>query len=154
MASETALELDTEAAGYTRGDPVHFADFPGVWEPGRPIAVSALGFASGDDAIARAKDLNLPLREVTVDVGSAPMPPRPNHLFSEEQQRAIDLEAASSWPPRTHADADQAAASAGVEWPRQKMTVAEKVEFLEAARTGEATTDDETVFEPVEDGGA
>jgi hypothetical protein len=74
-----ALVLDAEAAGYSGTDAVHFGDFPGVWTPGQPVAVSELGFDTDKDALAAVKTLGLPLREVSVEQGSAPMPERPNH---------------------------------------------------------------------------
>lgn len=79
MAKEKAFELDTEAAGYTGSEGVHFGDFPGVWAPGVPIALTELGFDTAADARAAVEELGLPLKEVSVDVGSAPMPTRPNH---------------------------------------------------------------------------
>jgi hypothetical protein len=82
-STEAALELDTDAAGYTRGAGVHFAGFPGVWEPGRPVAISELGFASADEALDLVDELGLPLRKVRVPAGSAPMPERPNHVASQ-----------------------------------------------------------------------
>lgn len=142
MATSHALELDTEASGYTRSDGVHFGGFPGVWAPGQPVEISELGFDSEDEALARVDELGLPLRQVNVEPGSAPMPARPNHLFSEDQQRVLDLEQAANWPPTTHAQADQAAATAGIaEWPRPNMKVADKVAFLEQARAGAVTTE-------------
>jgi hypothetical protein len=78
-----ALVLDAEAAGYSGTDAVHFGDFPGVWAPGQPVAVSELGFDTEKDALARVKELGLPLREVQVDAGSARMPDRPNHAPAE-----------------------------------------------------------------------
>lgn len=151
---ETALELDTDAAGYTRSEPVHFGSFPGVWEPGRPIAVSELGFASEEEALAAVADLELPLRQVRVDAGSAPMPERPNHLLSQEAQRVLDMELepapgeSEPRPPRTNADADALAVEAGIgEWPEGVKTVAQKVEFLDRVRAGEVTVTGEPVVE-------
>jgi hypothetical protein len=132
MASETALELDVDAAGYTRSEGVHFGGFPGVWEPGRPVAVSELGFDTEEEALALVDELELPLRPVQVDAGSARMPERPNHLLSQEQQRVLANEAAANWPPRSHKDADAVAAAASIEWPRPKMTLDEKVAQLES----------------------
>ena len=83
MAKVKAFELDTEAAGYTGGDGVHFGDFPGVWEPGRPIAVSELGFDTDKQARDLVKELGLPLREVQADLADALMPERPNHASAE-----------------------------------------------------------------------
>jgi hypothetical protein len=136
--SELALELDVEAAGEGRGLEVHFSNFPGVWAPERPIAVTELGFDTVDEALARVDELGLPLRQVDVEAGSAPMPARDNQIASEDQARAVEL--ATSEKPhgfRTHAEADEAAAAANVTWPKQKMTVAEKTEFLEAFAAGD-----------------
>lgn len=78
-----ALVLDADAAGYSGGEAVHFGGFPGVWAPGQPIAITELGFDSERDARDAVKALELPLREVSVDAGSAPMPERSNHHVSE-----------------------------------------------------------------------
>lgn len=88
--TETALELDVEAAGYTRGEAVHFGSFPGVWEPGRPVAVGELGFDTDEEALARVAELGLPLRKLRVPAGSAPMPERPNHVPAEAAEVVED----------------------------------------------------------------
>lgn len=95
MASktETALELDVEQAGHTRGEAVAFGGFPGVWEPGRPVAVSELGFDTDADALALVEELELPLRKVKVEAGSAPMPDRPNHVASQLEQLGAEEDA-------------------------------------------------------------
>lgn len=120
MATESALELDVPTA--EAGVEVHFSNFPGLWAPGRPIAVAALGFATADDAAAAVDELGLPLKAVEVDQGSAPMPARDNHISH--------LSAGPSHHP-THESLNEAIAAAGAEWPRAKMTVADKVAFLE-----------------------
>lgn len=79
-----ALELDTAAAGYSGTDAVHFGDFPGMWAPGHPVAVSELGFDTEKEALAAVKALGLPLREVSVEQGTARMPERPNHAAASE----------------------------------------------------------------------
>jgi acyl-coenzyme A thioesterase PaaI-like protein len=145
VATVPALELDTGAAGYTRSTGVHFGGFPGVWEPGRPVPLAELGFETDTEALELVDELGLPLRQVSVDPGddTVGMPARPNHVLSQDQQLALDNEAAANWPPATHAAADAAAATAGLEWPHLKMKVDEKVAFLEAARDGRVTTDGE-----------
>jgi hypothetical protein len=153
--SEVALELDVEAAGEGRGVEVHFSNFPGVWAPDRPIAVSELGFANVDEALDRVDELGLPLRRLDVEAGSAPMPARDNQIASEDQARAVEL--ATSEKPhgfRTHAEADEAAAAANVAWPKQKMTVAEKTEFLEAFAAGDVDEADNTENEDEGEGEA
>ena len=65
-----ALELDTAAASYSGTDAVHFGDFPGMWTPGAPIAVSELGFDTEKEALAAVKELGLPLRAVQVEAES------------------------------------------------------------------------------------
>jgi hypothetical protein len=96
MAKEKAFVLDTDAAGYTGGEGVHFGDFPGVWAPGAPVALRELGFDTAEDARAAAKDLGLPLKEISVDAGSAPMPERPNHAASTPDAAAEPAPAAES----------------------------------------------------------
>jgi hypothetical protein len=85
-----ALELDTAAAGYTGTEPVHFGDFPGMWQPGRPIALSELGFDTEKDALAAVKELGLPLREVSAEAGKARMPERPNHAPDVLEEEVAD----------------------------------------------------------------
>lgn len=140
MGTEAALELDAETAQGVGVD-VHFSNFPGLWQPGRPIAVSALGFDNAGEALAAVADLGLPLKLVDVEHGSAPMPARDNHVANEEQTRAISLATTTS-PLSTHAQLDGAAAAAGVEWPLAKMTVSEKTEFLHSYQAGSADEDD------------
>lgn len=140
MASETAYELDSEAAGYTGTDAVHFADFPGVWYPGQPIAAQELGLGDDDQVQARIDELALPLRKISVDRGAAPMPARPNHLLNTEQESALEAELAEQPKRPTHKDLDAAAASAGLAFPADVKTVDEKVAFLEAAQQGAVTS--------------
>lgn len=139
MSTEAALELDvtTTAEG---GVEVHFSNFPGLWQPGRPIAISDLGFTTTDAAMAAVNISGLPLRLVDVPHGSAPAPARDNHVANEEQARAIAL-ATSGRALSTHKDLDEAAQAAGVEWPVAKMTVSEKTEFLHTFQAGIADED-------------
>lgn len=88
MAKVKAFELDTEAAGYTGTEPVHFGGFPGTWQPGRPIAVTELGFDTEKEAREQVKQLALPLREVQADLADARMPERPNHAAVEPDAAA------------------------------------------------------------------
>lgn len=80
--TETAFVLPADA--FPGSDaPVHFGGFPGIWEPGRPIAVSELGFATVGDARDARKEFAPELDEKSVKVGSAPMPERENHVPAE-----------------------------------------------------------------------
>lgn len=103
-----ALELDTAAAGYSGTDAVHFGDFPGMWAPGHPVAVSELGFDTEKEALAAVKALGLPLREVHVEQGSARMPERLNHAPSEadEPEPAPVVEPAAKPEPAAAKDAE------------------------------------------------
>lgn len=145
MATVTALELDAEAAGYTGGEALHFGGFPGVWSPGQPVAVSELGFESEQDALDRARELELPLREVRVDEGSAPMPARPNHLANTDQETALDDVDTATKKRWTHAELDALAAEADVTWPAGVTKVDEKAAFLDAYAAGTVTSDGEPV---------
>jgi hypothetical protein len=96
--TETALVLPVGAT--VGSEPVHYGGFPGQWYPGRPIAVSALGFETEDEALEAAKDL--PLVVTRAKVGSAPAPERENHVSGvpytnaiEDDEPASDAEEAS-----------------------------------------------------------
>lgn len=108
MSKVKAFELDVAAAGYTGGEAVHFGGFPGLWVPGRPVALSELGFNAEKDARDTAAALGLPLREVSVDAGSAPMPVRPNHASSdlapEPEPETVPAPAAASEPEAEEAE--------------------------------------------------
>ena len=78
MAKETETALVLPASAVVGSEAIHFGGFPGQWYPGRPIAVSALGFETKDEALEAAKDL--PLVVKIVPVGSAPAPERENHI--------------------------------------------------------------------------
>ena len=98
--TETALVLPVSAA--PGSEAIHFGGFPGQWYPGRPIAVSALGFETKDEALEAAKDL--PLVVKIVPIGSAPAPERENHiaglpytnLIADDEQDAPAAEEASA----------------------------------------------------------
>ena len=78
MAKETETALVLPASATIGSEAVHFGGFPGQWYPGRPIAVSALGFETKDEALEAAKDLPLVVKRVPA--GSAPAPERENHV--------------------------------------------------------------------------
>lgn len=99
MAKVKAFELDTAAAGYTGSEPVHFGGFPGVWEPGRPIALTELGFDTEKGARDAVKELGLPLREVAADAAAARMPERPNHAATEPDAAAVPTSEAETPKP-------------------------------------------------------
>lgn len=70
--------------------PVHFPNFPGVWEPGQPIAAREL--LDRLDSVETVKELEElisqeghPLQATTVEAGSAPMPVPASQIPSEEQ---------------------------------------------------------------------
>jgi hypothetical protein len=136
-----ALVLSEDAGA----GPFTFPGFPGVWSPGVPIEASVFvdagSFASEADLLAAAEAL--PLEQVTVAKGAAPLPPRGNHVASPDEQAAA-LEIALS--EMTHAELDAKAATLGIDLP--DVTKAEKVEALEAALTPEQT--DELADELVE----
>ena len=98
MATETALVLDTDAAGYTGGEPVHFAGFPGAWAPGKPIAVDALGLGHRDRVRELVHELGLPLKETRVPAGSAPLPPMPSQVVAADEPAAAEGEAVEQAP--------------------------------------------------------
>jgi hypothetical protein len=137
VATETAFELDAEAAGLSGDEFVHFANFPGMWRPGQPVAAAELGFDSAEEAETRVAELGLPLLVVTVEEGSAPMPARPNHLLSETGLETLDA-ALDEGPKRlSHKDLDTLAAEAGVSFPADVKTVDAKTAFLEEARAAQ-----------------
>ena len=70
MPSEPALVLPVDAVASTSD--TYWPDFPGVFTPGQPIAISALGFETLKDAEAAAKELGLPLKRSTVEVPETP----------------------------------------------------------------------------------
>lgn len=100
-AKETAFVLHQADVPGSR-EPIHFAGFPGVWEPDTPIAVSALGFDTVKAARVAKDELAPLLKEVRVDEGSAPMPVAANHVPLADTPTAVAAEPAE--PP---ADAAQ-----------------------------------------------
>lgn len=141
MATETALELDAEAAGISGSDYVHFANFPGMWRVGQPVAVRELGLGDPDEVTALVEELGLPLNVVTVDEGSAPMPARANHLLSDDQLDTLDAELDAKPKRLTHKQLDTMAEEAGLTFPDDVKTVDAKMAFLEQARDAQVNDD-------------
>ncbi len=140
--SETALVLtgaDAQAAGYTGAGPFTFAGLPGVYLVDRPVGIAHLGFATADDARAALTEVFGEEPPVTVTSASPAEsePLRDNHAASEAQVRTLDEQLDDKPVPRHHGELDQLAADAGLVFPDEAKTVAEKQAFLEAARTGE-----------------
>lgn len=133
--TEAALELDVDAAGYTRGEGVHFGGFPGIWYPERPVAVSELGLDHDVDVAALVEELGLPLTLVDVPHGSAPMPEQPNRMLSEEDAMNAPGEEGPRF--RSHADANARAAELGLEFEEKKPSIAEKTRLIEEAEGAE-----------------
>lgn len=90
MTPRTEIALVLPAARTVGSEPVHFGGFPGLWYPERPIALSALGFETPDEALEAAREL--PLVTMRVEVGSAPMPERENHVDRGGGSNAIEAE--------------------------------------------------------------
>jgi hypothetical protein len=99
--NETAFVLPKDAFPGNEA-PVHFGGFPGVWEPGRPVAVSELGFQTVSAARDARKELAPELVEKQVATGSAPAPPRENHIpleaAPEEAEQITDEALAPAEP--------------------------------------------------------
>jgi len=62
----------------------HFANFPGLWITGHPVAVSELGFDSEEEALAAVEALGLPLKLTKVPIGEGLMPEVANHVRAGE----------------------------------------------------------------------
>lgn len=84
-----ALVLDDTVTG--GAEPVHFANFPGLWISGQPVAVSELGFENEDVALDRVDELGLPLTLTKVPVGEGRMPEVANHVRAGEVPVSIDV---------------------------------------------------------------
>ena len=70
--------------------PLTFPGFPGVWTQGAPIEADVFvhaGIFETVDAVLAAAEL-LPLEQVKVAKGSAPLPERPNHLPNADEAQA------------------------------------------------------------------
>lgn len=129
---------------------VNFPGFPGAWTPGEPIEADEFvrvgAVSTVDELRDLAAELDLPLEEVDVAAGSAPMPVQANHRPSERQRRAeIVDEATKGHTIRTHAQADKAAAELDLVFGPDVETVADKVAAIEDFKTGAAalTLDEE-----------
>jgi hypothetical protein len=145
VANETAFVLDDE--GLAGGGPVNLAGFPGMWTPGEPIAaaefVKAGAFDSVQEMRDRVRELGMPLKEVTVGEGTAPIAARANHMPNAEEAAEAKATLETS-TPRSHAEADQAAAELGLDFPAGTK-LADKVEAIRTALdpgTGDATEKD------------
>jgi hypothetical protein len=97
MAKETETALVLPVSATSGSEPIHFGGFPGQWYPGVPIAVSALGFETKDEALEAAKDL--PLVPKRVPFGSAPAPEQPNHIGGVLYTNVIEDNALESVAP-------------------------------------------------------
>lgn len=135
----TAFVLSSdEIAG---SDAFAMPGFPGVWTPGKPIEAAEFvklgAFSSVDEMRDRVAELGLPLEEVEVAEGSAPLPARPNHHAGTAER--VDEVVAEQAGGRitTHSEADRVAAKLGYRFPEDpRPTVAQKVEALDAIRAG------------------
>lgn len=84
-----AFVLDDTVTGVAT-EPRHFANFPGLWISGQPVAVTELGFDNDDDALTAVAELGLPLKLTKVPVGKGLMPEVPNHVRAGEVPVALD----------------------------------------------------------------
>ena len=97
MAKDTETALVLPVSATTGSEAVHFGGFPGQWYPGRPIAVSALGFETEDEALKAAKDLPLVVKRVKA--GSAPAPERENHIAGVSYTNPVEDDAPAPVAP-------------------------------------------------------
>jgi hypothetical protein len=67
VAARKELALVLPAGAVVGTGPFHFGGFPGQWYPGEPIAVSALGFETPDEAIEAAKGLPLVVCKLEIE---------------------------------------------------------------------------------------
>jgi hypothetical protein len=130
----TAFVLDDP--GLAGGGPVNLAGFPGVWTPDQPIEAEAFvangAFDSVDEMRDRVDELGLPLKEVDVAEGSAPMPARAEGHAPNAEEAAAAKAAVQDRTPRTHAEANQIGLELGLEFaPDAKL--AEKVDAIKQA---------------------
>lgn len=113
------------------GGPVVFPGFPGVWTPGEPVEAQAFVDAGSFASIAEMRDLvdelGLPLAEVQVDEGSAPLPARDNHMANAEEAREAGEKALADM---SHTELDRLGADHDG-YPKSAAK-ADKVAFLEA----------------------
>lgn len=134
-----ALILTEEKAaehGYMGAGPFTFpGGFPGVFVPGKPLALSETGFSSEEEAQAALDETGIPLEWTEVEEGEG-LAERDNHALAADQ--AVEVEAAEVRAIKTHADADAAAAELGISFKSDpRPTVAEKIATIKAVRLGE-----------------
>ena len=91
MAADTvpALVLDDTVTG-AASEPVHFANFGGLWLEGQAVAVSELGFESDAAAYAAVEEAGLPLVKTKVKSGEGAMPAVENHYAAGEEPEPLE----------------------------------------------------------------
>jgi len=113
MAADTvpALVLDDTVTG-AASEPVHFANMPGLWLEGQPVAVSELGFASDADAYAAVEEAGLPLVKTKVKSGKGLMPEVFNHVNEGDASAPLEqaVEPVADEPPGAPASEAESAA--------------------------------------------
>lgn len=141
-----ALILTEEKAaehGFAGVGPFAFSGvFPGVYEVGRPVELSELGFADEDDAQAAIDGAfgdDVPLEFVDVKPGEGKAI-RVNHAMSEHDNpdsAIVDevVEEQTDGKIRTHADADAVGAGLGVTFP-EGAKLADKIAAIDELRAG------------------
>lgn len=125
-----ALVLSEDAGA----GPFTFPGFPGVWASDTPIEaqvfVDAGAFGSVDAMLEAVTTAGLPLEEITVAKGAAPLPDRPNHLPNADEAKAM---AEKALDEMTHDELD--ARGADLDGYPRSANKSEKVAFLEATMT-------------------
>jgi hypothetical protein len=91
---------------HTGTDLVHFGGYPGVFMPGKKVAVTEIEFDDPKDAVDRAKELGLPLEKTTVAVGRGKMVARENHAPSDADVTPLPVTADTTAAPVTEAEAE------------------------------------------------
>lgn len=131
-----------QEAGCSGSGPFAFGGaFPGVWIVEHPVEVSELGFASEAEALDALEVSGAPLSVIEVEAGSAPAF-RVNHLPSEREVAMGTAPAPVAAPEtgtliRSHAEADEVAASLGFAFPTDpRPRLSQKVAAIEAVRDG------------------
>jgi hypothetical protein len=102
--SESAFVFNDES--HTGTDLVHFGDFPGVYVPGEPVALTEIEFDSPKEATDRAKELGIPLAKTTVAAGEGKMAARENRAPSDADVTPIEVDAAASTDEKGKAEAE------------------------------------------------
>lgn len=131
-----SLALVLPEGAVSGSDAVTFPGFPGVWTPGQPIELSAFaaaGIASADELLELAAEMGVPLEEVDVDEGSAPLPERENHLTPSAPSAPLNEGLAA----KTVAELDELAAEMGLEDYPKSGKKPEKLAAIEAALAAE-----------------